>query len=126
MQQEWEVVTEMACGKEMVVTRVELVEKGIAIEGRFALPPLVKLSIEDQVFMAAFVGVHGSIKEMERLFGISYPTVKARLKKISKQLKQLGFLFQEAEKSDAAILDRLAGREITVEEAIEGLKQCSH
>ena len=33
-----------------------------------------------------FVQVHGSIKEMERIFGISYPTVKNRLDAIAKQL----------------------------------------
>jgi len=34
-----------------------------------------------------FVRSHGSIKEMERTFGISYPTVKNRLNRISAQLE---------------------------------------
>lgn len=125
MEQDWEVLTRMMQGKEVVVTRVEVVNADIAIEGRFELPPLVKLSMEDQVFIATFVGVHGSIKEMERLFGISYPSVKARLKKITEQLKRLGFVSQELKENDESVLDRLAKREITVDEAVKELKQCS-
>ena len=51
--------------------------------GRFELPPLAQLPFEEQVFVAAFVKSHGSIKEMERLFGVSYPTIKNRLNRIS-------------------------------------------
>ena len=42
---------------------------------------------EDQVFVAAFLKSHGSIKEMEQVFGVSYPTVKARLNRIAGQLE---------------------------------------
>lgn len=125
MRHDWQVLTEMVQEKEVVVTRVEVVDTNIAVEGKFELPPLVKLSMEDQVFVASFVAVHGSIKEMERLFGISYPTVKARLRKITEQLKQLGFVSQGLIENEETILDRLASREITVDEAVKGLRQCS-
>lgn len=125
MKQEWQTLTQMVQGKEIVVTRVEVVDAGIALEGEFELPPLIKLSIEDQVFIATFVGVHGSIKEMEKLFGISYPTVKARLRKITEQLKKLGFSAQGFIENDETVLDRLANREITVDEAVKELQQCS-
>lgn len=125
MRHDWQVLTEMVQEKEVLVTRVEVVDTNIAVEGKFELPPLVKLSMEDQVFVASFVAVHGSIKEMERLFGISYPTVKARLRKITEQLKQLGFVSQGLIENEETILDRLASREITVDEAVKGLRQCS-
>ena len=38
------------------------------------------------MFVAAFVRAHGSIKEMERTFGVSYPTNKSRLKRIAEHL----------------------------------------
>jgi hypothetical protein len=44
------------------------------------LPP------DDQIFVAAFVRCHGSIKDMETLFGVSYPTIKNRLNRIGAQL----------------------------------------
>ena len=54
----------------------------VAIEGRFEVPPLARLSAEDQTFVAAFVRCHGSIKQMEKFFGVSYPTIKNRLNRI--------------------------------------------
>jgi len=42
---------------------------------------------EDQVFVAAFLRSHGSIKEMEQVFGVSLSTIKARLNRISAQLR---------------------------------------
>ncbi len=125
MSQDWQALMQMVQGKEIVVTRVEVLHENIALEGQFELPPLVKLSLEDQVFITTFVAVHGSIKEMERLFAISYPTVKARLKKITEQLKRLGFASYELRENEEFILDRLACREITVDEAVKGLLQCS-
>ena len=35
------------------------------------------------MFVTAFVRSHGSIKEMEQVFGVSYPTIKARLNRIA-------------------------------------------
>ena len=45
----------------------------------------------------AFVQVHGSIKEMERIFGISYPTVKNRLDAIAEQLPLVETVTQTTE-----------------------------
>ena len=84
---EWLELTKLTQGKKIVVERVRMLENGITIEGSFSLPPLASLSAEDQVFVMAFVGSHGSIKNMETMFGISYPTVKNRLNRIAKQLE---------------------------------------
>jgi len=59
---------------------------GVAIEGRFEPPPLRATPSEDQTFVAAFVRCHGSIKQMEQFFGVSYPTIKNRLNRIGAQL----------------------------------------
>ncbi|HQL24170.1 MAG TPA: DUF2089 family protein, partial [candidate division Zixibacteria bacterium] len=75
MAHEWQELTRLTGDKEVIVERVRLVVEGIALEGEFELPPLAKLTAEDQLFVAAFVRSHGSIKKMEEVFGISYPTV---------------------------------------------------
>ncbi|MCX5799665.1 MAG: DUF2089 domain-containing protein [Proteobacteria bacterium] len=87
MAQEWQKLTKMTQGRPITVERVRLVDSDIAIEGSFTLPPLANLSSEDQVFVMAFVRCHGSIKEMEEMFGISYPTVKNRINRIAQQLE---------------------------------------
>jgi hypothetical protein len=93
------------------------------VEGSFELPPLARLSIEDQVFVAAFVKSHGSIKEMERLFGVSYPTIKSRLNRLSATLDSEWTVQAGAPAVDrSVILDRLERGEITAEQAAEALR----
>ena len=83
MNQDWQELTKITRGAALSVERVRLKDTGIAVEGSFELPHLARLTMEDQIFVVAFVRSHGSIKEMERLFGISYPTVKNRLNAIA-------------------------------------------
>jgi len=68
------------------VERVRLVDTGVAIEGEFEPPALAQLTEEDQIFVAAFVRCHGSIKQMEKYFGVSYPTIKNRLNRVGEML----------------------------------------
>ena len=116
---DWQELTRLTGGQPFVVERVRLVGKDIAIEGAFAPPQLARLSADDQVFIAAFVRSHGSIKEMEQMFGVSYPTVKARLVRISESLE---FVDESPSPGRSAVLDRLAAGEISAEEAISALE----
>ena len=118
----WQDLTDLSGDREFTVERVRLTGKEIAIEGSFDLPPLARLSAEDQVFVTAFVQCHGSIKQMERIFGISYPTVKKRLDSIAGRFE---FVVSEPEPVDDAersdVIDQLERGEITVDEAVERL-----
>ena len=116
----WEALTSMTGKREFDVTRVRVRETGVAVEGEFELPPLARLSYEEQVFVAAFVRAHGSIKEMESVFGISYPTVKNRLNKLA---EKLGFIEVTTVKPQDEVLAQLERGEITPAEAAERLKQ---
>ena len=121
--QDWHALSELTRGRPIVVERVRLTEQDIAIEGAFELPRLAQLSAEDQVFVAAFVRSHGSIKEMEQVFGVSYPTVKARLNRIAASLE---FIDESPAPARAEVrsdvLDRLARGEISAEDAIAALE----
>jgi len=113
----------MANGERIVVERVRLAASRVAIEGEFELPPLTALAFEDQVFIGAFVRSHGSIKEMERLFGVSYPTIKSRLNRLSELLGlELG-VESEPRPTKSEVLDRLERGEITAREAAEELRK---
>lgn len=115
----WPELTQLTQGQPIVVERVRLAGKAIVIEGQFELPQLARLNLEDQVFITAFVRCHGSIKEMEQIFGISYPTVKSRLNRIAESLE---FVDTDPTPSQAEILDRLKRGEITAQEAIRELE----
>jgi hypothetical protein len=84
------------------------------------LPRLAQLSAEDQVFVAAFVRSHGSIKEMEQVFGVSYPTIKARLNRIAGSLE---FVETDPDPGREEVLERLARGEITADQAVAELER---
>jgi len=106
------------CGQPMSVKRLECASCDLAMEGSFEVSPLGTLSSDDQIFVTAFVRYHGSIKKMEELFGISYPTVKNRLNAIGAALDK-NF---EAPSPHAVILEQLSRGDITVSEALERMK----
>ena len=118
--QEWSELTKITQGRQVVVERVRLGEGGAAVEGAWELPQLARLSAEDQVFVIAFVRSHGSIKEMERVFGVSYPTIKARLNRIGEQLE---FVETNPAPSRMEILERLRRGEITADVAVRLLEE---
>ena len=112
---DWQELTDLTHGQPFVVERVRLAGSGVAIEGRFEPPQLAQLSIDDQVFVAAFVRSHGSIKEMERIFGVSYPTIKSRLNRIA---EHLNFVDTDPVPTGADVVDRLRRGEISVADAL--------
>jgi hypothetical protein len=116
---EWQELTRLTQGQPILIERVRIPDKDIAIEGRFELPQLARLNLEDQVFITAFVRSHGSIKEMEQIFGVSYPTIKARLNRLASSLE---FVETNPAPSRAEILERLERREISAQEAIAELE----
>ncbi len=120
MKKDWAYLTKLTDGKRLVVTRVEIEGDSVVIEGEFELPPMARLSAEDQVFAAVFVKSHGSIKQMEKQFGVSYPTVKSRLNRIA---QQLDFVEVEEIPDRSDVLDRLDRGEIDVAEALKRLKE---
>jgi hypothetical protein len=115
---EWHDLTSLTRGQPFVVERVRLAA-GVAIEGEFEPPQLAQLSLEDQVFVTAFVRCHGSIKEMERIFGVSYPTIKSRLNRIA---QNLAFVETDPAPSRADVIDRLRRGEITAQQALSELE----
>ncbi len=115
---DWQELTRLTQGAPVVVERVRLVENGVAVEGAFELPPLARLSAEDQIFVMAFVRSDGVIKEMERIFGVSYPTIKGRLSRIAAQLQ---FAENIPARPKQEVIDALERGEISAKEAIERL-----
>jgi len=124
MAQDWQALTALTGGAHIEIERVRLVERDIAIEGRFELPPLARLAAEDQIFVAAFVRSHGSIKQMEKFFGVSYPTIKNRLNRICGELPFME-ISESAEASAPSVSDligQLERGELSVSDVLAGLK----
>jgi hypothetical protein len=116
---DWQDLLRIAQGAPLVIERVRIPSKEIAVEGQFTLPQLAQLGMEDQVFVVAFLRSHGSIKEMEQTFGVSYPTIKSRLNRIAGQLE---FVEDNPSPSRTEVLERLRTGDITAAEAIRTLE----
>ena len=116
---DWQELTQLTQGASLIVERVRLADRDIVLEGAFELPQLARLPLEDQIFIAAFLKSHGSIKDMEQVFGVSYPTIKARLNRIAAALE---FVDTNPTPPRSDVLARLDRGEITAAEAIAELE----
>jgi hypothetical protein len=125
MSKEWQVLSRLGAGSAVEILRARLVEQDVVVEGPFELPPLARLSSEDQTFVAAFVRCHGSIKQMEQLFGVSYPTIKNRLNRIGALLPfvEVAPEPEPAPPSTSELLTRLERGELSVNEVLNQLRQ---
>jgi len=120
----WHKLTDLVGGKDFTIERVRTVDGGIAVEGDFELPLLARLDAKDQSYVAAFIHCHGSIKQMERWFGVSYPTIKARLNRIAEQLDFAELVDGETlVTTTSGVLDRLETGEIDAAEALAELER---
>ena len=116
---DWQDLLRIAQGSPIVIERIGIPEKQVAVEGKFTLPELARLTLEDQVFVIAFIRSHGTIKEMEQTFGVCYPTIKARLNRISSQLE---FIEINPSASRTDVLQQLNAGEISAADAIRALE----
>jgi len=123
MAHDWHDLTDLTGDRSFVVTGVRLKDSGISIEGEFEPPLLAELTYEDQVFVGEFVRCHGSIKHMEKAFGVSYPTIKNRLNRIASRLQLVHIEIEPTPEPSDEVLDLLERGEITALEAAERLKR---
>ena len=68
------------------------------MHGDYPLPALSRLGDEDQQFALAFIQRSGSLKEMAKLYGVSYPTVRNRLDDLIARLNRIA----ETDEKEAA------------------------
>ena len=111
------------CDRGMSVARLVCSDCDVAMEGRFEISPLARLSAKDQLFVTVFLQVNGSLKAMEKVFGISYPTVKNRLASVSSQLPRVqGVDSDYSSKTDPELLDKLESGELSVSDVLDRLR----
>lgn len=129
------------CEGELAITRLHCRSCGTALEGEFGVGRFGRLSREQLALLESFLRSRGNLKDLERELGISYPTVRGRVESL---LRALGLADGDAPvpteddepaaadapnptTDDAAeerrsILERLARREISADDAAEALR----
>ena len=107
-------------GGPLLVTGLECEESGVTIHGRFTPNEFALLPDEQVEFLRIFLKVRGNLKEVERVLGLSYPTVRLRFDTL---LKVLGYEAEaDAGEERAAVLQRLEDGDISAEEATKQLR----
>jgi len=127
------------CEGELLITRLHCRSCGTALEGEFGVGRFGRLTREQLALLESFLRSRGNLKEMERELGISYPTVRGRVDAL---VRALGLgdggsdLDEATDEADApaqdigpgnaeerrAILERLAKREMSAEDAAAALR----
>ncbi len=108
------------CGGELHIERLRCKGCNIAVEGEIPLPRLARLSPEDREFIELFVRLSGSLKDMSKQLGISYPTMRNRLNRIIELLTQE---ISNDQKYRKEILEKLDQGKIKAEEAVKLLRE---
>jgi hypothetical protein len=124
------------CSNELAITRLHCGSCGTTLEGDFSVGRFGRLNRDQLALLESFLRSRGNLREMERELGISYPTVRARVEAL---VRALGF----GERADAgtgdgaaeddtlvtplpptrqAILERLARREMSAEDAAAAIR----
>ncbi len=107
-------------GGELIVTRLECPESGVVIEGQFSLGWIGRLTPDQLEFVELLVKNRGNIQKLAAELEIAYNTARARLDEIVTALG--GAPESDGRPDRRQVLDRLAAREISVEEAMRMLK----
>jgi hypothetical protein len=111
------------CKGELFVTKLKCNSCNTELSGEFTLSKFNHLSKEDLYFIEVFVKNRGSIKQVEKELGVSYPTVKKNLDDV---ITSLGYYVNEEQEEDKVdqdeILEKLSSGEITAAEAAKLLK----
>jgi len=111
------------CSHGLTVTRLHCDQCGTELGGSFSLGKFQQLRPEQLQFIETFIKCEGKIKDVEEELGISYPTVRARLRDV---IRALGYEPSDDTPTPAerrrAILDDLAQKKISVDDAARLLK----
>ncbi|HEU5229200.1 MAG TPA: DUF2089 domain-containing protein [Ktedonobacteraceae bacterium] len=107
-------------GDELIVTRLECPSSGVVIEGRFNLGWIGRLTREQLDFVEMLVKYRGNIQKLAMEMNVAYNTARSRLDEIVAALG--GTPENDGRVDRRAILDKLAAKEIGVEEAMRLLK----
>jgi hypothetical protein len=107
-------------GGELHVTRFECPTSGVAIEGRFSLGWIGRLTPDQLAFVGLLAMNRGNLQKVAADLGVSYNTARNRMDEIGAALGAPPEPVTATPRAQA--LEQLAAGEITVEEAVRRLR----
>lgn len=114
-----------ACGGQIVITEIQCANCHLKMQGEFTPGLFSSLSSDQLNFVRAFLRVRGNLSEMEKVLGVSYPTIRNKLEEINNVLEQAEQNPPPAKSERSLILDQVASGELDAAQALEQLKALS-
>ncbi len=106
-----------SCRKAMKPVKLHCSKCNLSLEGNFNIDGLEGLDSEDMALAIAFIRSFGSIKKLQNILGVSYPTARIKLENLVMKLNN----GMEMEPDKEIVIDKLQSGEISVSEALEEL-----
>lgn len=78
-----------SCARDLHVVRLGCDHCDTVVQGRYALPVLTRLSQGDRSLILNLVKSSGNLKDLARLYGVSYPTVRNRLDALIEKIGEI-------------------------------------
>jgi len=78
-----------SCDQQLTVSKLICGNCETEVSGKYNLPLLMQLDVEEQDFVLQFLMNSGSLKEMANQMGKSYPTVRNKLDDLINKIKNL-------------------------------------
>ncbi len=110
-----------SCGEALEVRGLRCSACGTEVHGRFAPCPFCRLTPDQTVFLQMFVQARGNLTELEKILGVSYPTVRGKLDEI---IALVGAPPVRPPRADRrSVLERIATGDLTPEQGLSELRQ---
>jgi hypothetical protein len=103
----------------IVVTRVEVPETGVVIEGRFALGWVGRLTREQLDFVGLLLERRNNLQRLASDLGLAYNTIRARFEEV---VQAVGGDVDDTASERRRILEQLASGELDVDGAHAALR----
>jgi hypothetical protein len=94
-----------ACGGQLVVTEFKCPACQLQMRGEFQSGQLSTLSDDELAFVKVFLSARGNLTEVERVLGISYPTIRNKLDEINNSLNRNDGTAGSRQKKDEIIIE---------------------
>ncbi len=126
-----------ACGGPLVITECRCANCQLQLRGEFRVGAFSTLSEDQLTFIRVFIRTRGNLSEVEKVLGVSYPTIRNKLDEINKALDSAeasptagpakpadapGAPTNPAEEARQAVLQQVAAGKISAAEAVQKLR----
>ncbi len=125
-----------ACGGPLVITECRCANCQLQLRGEFRPGLFSTLSDDQLAFVRVFLRARGNLSEVEKVLGISYPTIRNKLDEINKALDRTeanaapnqdkvtnaSANSNPAEEARRAILQQVAAGELSAVDAVQKLR----